>query len=393
MEAFGEGSDFGAPALGGLLRFFTELGQAGARCLGIGFADDLADVLDPPLTERLGIVRQNAGQQHIQQYAQRVDIRTRIDVFVDHLGLFGTHVLRRAQQLAVLRKERPLGQGLAHGLGHAKVDDLRCGPVVLCGDDDVRRLEVAMDDPFLVGMVDSETDLLEEAQAILNAELVAVAVVRDGRSFHVFHREIGPAGHGGAGVVDLGDVRMIQKGQSLTFGLKAGQDPPGIHPRLDHFDRDSPPDLSFLFGQKDRPHAAFAKSSKQLVPADPVAGLLQNDGDGRRSGAAGLLRPVPCGPLVPTAAHLIVRFVIGRVVPDGQQTVQLLGPQTEQRILFLHLTTPICDGLLRSIPHISLHLARAWAENVGFPPIPRPPLRPTSPIPAGTGSMPCGTGV
>ena len=38
------------------------------------------------------------------------------------------------------------------------------------------------------------------------------------------HDEVGPAGLGGAGVEDAGDVEMVHHGQGLPFGLEAGDD-------------------------------------------------------------------------------------------------------------------------------------------------------------------------
>ena len=57
-----------------------------------------------------------------------------------------------------------------------------------------------------------------------------------------FHHEIRPAGRRGAAVKDLGDVGMIHQGQGLTLRLEPGDDPPGIHARLDDLERHLPAD-------------------------------------------------------------------------------------------------------------------------------------------------------
>ena len=76
---------------------------------------------------------------------------------------------------------------------------------------------------------------------------------------HQFHHEIRPAGFRRAGVEDLGDVGMIHHGQGLALGFEAGDDLPGVHAQLDHFERDAAADGFGLFGDIDHAAAAFAE--------------------------------------------------------------------------------------------------------------------------------------
>ena len=50
----------------------------------------------------------------------------------------------------VSRVERPFGQLLMQRFGEPKIDDLRNGAAFVGGHEDVGRLEIAMNDPFLV---------------------------------------------------------------------------------------------------------------------------------------------------------------------------------------------------------------------------------------------------
>ena len=52
---------------------------------------------------RFSIERRVAGQQFVQQHAQRVDVAAGVDVQLVQLGLFGAHVLERADDLAQCR--------------------------------------------------------------------------------------------------------------------------------------------------------------------------------------------------------------------------------------------------------------------------------------------------
>jgi len=66
---------------------------------------------------------------------------------------------------------------LSNSLGNTKVDNLGHRLIVLGRDQDIRRLHVSMNNPFLVGMMDGLTDLLEESQPLLNTQHVVVTIV------------------------------------------------------------------------------------------------------------------------------------------------------------------------------------------------------------------------
>ena len=52
------------------------------------------------------------------------------------------------------------------GAGHAKIENLG---LTLFGDEDIARLQIAMNDPLLVGMLDRIADLGEQFQALAGA--------------------------------------------------------------------------------------------------------------------------------------------------------------------------------------------------------------------------------
>ena len=96
-----------------------------------------------------------------------VDVGPGVHVHAAHLGLLRAHVERRADHLGEPGVDRLLGQRLADRLGHAEVDHLRHRLAVVHRDQDVRRLEVAVDDPLLVGVLDRLADLHEQRQPVL----------------------------------------------------------------------------------------------------------------------------------------------------------------------------------------------------------------------------------
>ena len=79
---------------------------------------------------------------------------------------------------------------------------------------------------------------------------------------------------GRPGIEHPGDVRMIHHRQRLPLGLEAGDHLPRVHPRLDDFQRDGPPNRPRLLGHEDDAHAAFADLLQQLVRPDDRARAL-----------------------------------------------------------------------------------------------------------------------
>ncbi len=78
-------------------------------------------------------------------------------------------------------------------LGYAKVDDLGNRLAVVAGDQHVGRLDVAVNDAFLMGVLDRLTDGYEEFQPLPEREVVLVAVAGDRHALDQIHHEVGPA--------------------------------------------------------------------------------------------------------------------------------------------------------------------------------------------------------
>ena len=151
-----------------------------------------------------------------------------------------------------------VGQRLADGLGHAEVDDFGHGPIVVIGHQHVGRLQIAVDDSLLMGMLDCGADGEKQVESLLGAQLVLVAIAGDRDAFDQFHHEVRLAGVGCARFEHFGDVGMVHQRQGLALGLEAGDDLPGIHAGLDDFQRHFALDRLGLFGHINCAHAPFA---------------------------------------------------------------------------------------------------------------------------------------
>ena len=258
-----------------------------ARLGRLFFADDFEQLVVGGVTDALAIEGGDAGQQLIQQHAERVDVAASVDVQLAHTRLFGAHVKRGAHHLAEAGKERLLGQPGVRRFGHAEVDYLGNRRIVTQRDHHIRRLDVAVDNSLLVGVLNSLANQNKELQTFSSHHIALIAEVRDRNATDQLHNEVRPARLGCSGVEDLSDVGMVHDRQRLAFGLESGDDLLGIHPRLDDLQSHLAANRLLLFGHEDHAKTAFADLLQEFVAADNGAGAL---GDGWGEGGVNALR-------------------------------------------------------------------------------------------------------
>ena len=89
---------------------------------------------------------------------------------------------------------------------------------------DVRWLEVAVNDPLLMSVLDGLADLHEQIQPLPCRVAALVAVVGDRHPFDQLHHKVGASGVGTAPIEHMGDVWVVHQRQRLPLGLEAGDD-------------------------------------------------------------------------------------------------------------------------------------------------------------------------
>ena len=188
------------------------LDRAQARRLGVG--DRAGGIGQRSLAQ---LVRQLAGEGLVADDPQRVDVASRVDLVGRARGLLRAHVLQCADQLADRRLQRTAHEVAIGGPGHAEVEDPWLAVRV---DQDVSGLEVAMDDALRVGVMDAVTHLGQQLQPPLDRQLVLADIVGERAAFHQLHHQerlgAGPEVRR-PGVVDAGDVGMVELPQQLRF--------------------------------------------------------------------------------------------------------------------------------------------------------------------------------
>ena len=131
----------------------------------------------------------NAGEQLVQHDAERIDVRRRGERLP--ADLLGRCVAGREQPAGHLRELGFLRSFLGQELADAEVQqhDAPFGR-----HENVRRLQVAVNDQLRVRELHCFHHLHEQAQPLANAEQSLVAAVDQLRAGDVLHREIGLAG-------------------------------------------------------------------------------------------------------------------------------------------------------------------------------------------------------
>ena len=127
-----------------------------------------------------------------------------------------------------------------------------------------------MNDLALVSVVDGCAYPNKQAYALLDRGITVAKVdIQLPPARNVFHDEIGFGSASivpGAGVIDLGDSRMMQLAEDLDFLLEATKHGRGKTRSLEHLQRHHALGL-LLHGGVDHGHAAFAQHVD-----DPIAG-------------------------------------------------------------------------------------------------------------------------
>src|SRR6266516_5546266 len=101
-----------------------------------------------------------------------------------------------------------------------------------------------------------------------------IAVFRDLDPADEFHDEVRTTRFRRPGIKHLGDVGVVHQRQCLPLGFKPGNHAIRVHPRLDDFQSDPPPDWLLLFRHVNHAASALTNLLEQLVMAYAVARLF-----------------------------------------------------------------------------------------------------------------------
>ena len=161
-----------------------------------------------------------AGDHLVQHDAKRPDVSTPIDRLA--LSLFRRHVGGRTQNGGGTRRDGDRGAvkgRLVQDLGQAEVEHL---DQPAGRQHHVGRLQIAMDDAFLVRSFERDGNLCRDRQRLVHRDRATRKALGEIVTFDEFHHQ---GGHAPALLepVDGGNVRMVQRGEDFSFALKTSE--------------------------------------------------------------------------------------------------------------------------------------------------------------------------
>ncbi len=211
------------------------------------------------------------AREHLVEHgAERVDVGARIDV-VSVARLLGAHIRRRAH-----RHPRP-GQ---LGVSPERARDAEVGHegAAVFSEQQILGLDVPMDHPVLVGVLERACRLARDLQGIFDRQLVlAPQPVAERLALDKRHGEPQPSRRL-TGIQDREDMRMLEPRGELDLALKALRAQTGGEVRMEHLEGHGALVLDVL-GEVDRRHAPAPELAfEQVAVAEGLSELGRNVG-------------------------------------------------------------------------------------------------------------------
>jgi hypothetical protein len=244
---------------------------------------------DDQLADRVDVVEgRDAAEDLVKDDAERPEVRAVIHVS-RAAGLLGRHVQRRADQASSARQGADLLHVLGHDLGDAEIHELHHAlAVVALGEEEVRRLDIAMHDPGGVRLLQPSASLRHDARRELRREWAeAIEDFTDILAVQELHHEEGRAALD-PDVEDLRDVLGLDLARRSRLDLKALEElRVGRVLGRDDLDGDAPPGPR-VASLEDGPHSSLPKEAGHGVLsrenlADHVLSLTVSDRCARRN--------------------------------------------------------------------------------------------------------------
>ncbi len=245
------------------------------------------------LERRRTVERHRAGEALVEDDAERVDVGARVDLAAV-VDLLGRHVLRRPDECALLREL--LGAVfVADDFDDPEIDDfVVVFSVARRHQDDVRRLQVAVDDPLRVRFREAARDRVGDADRLLGrqpAERVDAAAERltrqelhrDEEARRLLPLDLAVVEHrDDVRVLELREDARLAREALLKLRVVLARRPFDVQ----HLQRDVATERHLL-GAVHLPHSADRDERADLVLAVDDA---TDEGVGRRRGARFLTR-------------------------------------------------------------------------------------------------------
>ena len=214
---------------------------------------------------RAAAQRVRTGQEHVKYEAERV-----------YVGCRGDGLAQKLLRRSVLGSQR-LGVGLSEGGVAVLSEQLRNAEIeqlygAFAGDEDVCRLQVAMNDEMAVRVANRSKHALEQGDSCFEAKFKSIAVSVDRLTLDIFEHEVGLRIVDDPGIDEARDIGMIQPAEHSALAAESLFSGPAEPVGMDELDRDRSLESPIgSAGSPDAAHAAPTDFGFDEVGADAAA--------------------------------------------------------------------------------------------------------------------------
>ena len=152
-------------------------------------------------------------------------------------------------------------------LGYSEVEKLWYSISI---DQNVARLQVAVDDEMAMRVFNRGAHRKEEAQPLFDAEIVLRGILCDPGPLDVLHDQVGSSIVCAASIEQSCDVRMLKTGQNLALATEATKNKVGVESRVHQLDCN----IRFVLlvvarCQIDSAHSTVAQLANEAIGTNP----------------------------------------------------------------------------------------------------------------------------
>src|SRR6266567_3679909 len=256
------------------LQIAAEFAAHGPEWIRLLLGNDVDGFRHMPST----LVGHTTGEQFVQDQAQGIYVAARIELCRIRPDLLGTHVRQCPDKFSKVRSAGDLCIAIGDARD-AKIQDFRLPCFI---DQDVARLQIAMNNAAVVSMLRCLADPDDQIQALRHRQAMSGGVFEQSVAMDSLHGKERSSTRD-SGFVNLSDAGMLEAAEHVRFTLKAAENFWNRQSRLHNLERHNTAWI-FLLGFIHNAHSTLADETDDAIGAEigrwarlgtPVRNLLE----------------------------------------------------------------------------------------------------------------------
>src|SRR5258706_7777785 len=208
------------------------------------------------------LVRHTAGEQFVQNQAQGIHVAARIELCRIRSDLLGTHVRQGPDEFSKVRSAGDLRIAIGDARD-AEIQNFRLPGFI---DQDVARLQIAMNNAAVVSLLRGLADLDDQIQALRRRQAVSGGILEQRVAMDSVHGEERSSTHD-SGFENLRDAGMLETPERMRFLREAAENFRNSQAGLHHFEGDDSA-RTLLFGFVHNAHSTLADETDDAIGAE-----------------------------------------------------------------------------------------------------------------------------